>query len=402
MSSFFQKIWGTINNLASLSTDASYEEELNRLIQRCKQYKDVNDMIIKQAKLYDTSLRDLSSVGRAAGETYMSIANFRSFPSGASAADSELRPTQTQSAFRSRSVSSFSTVDASERSTSAGSFYLYRGDERRVLAQLGRAERTAHQAQAVFAERISAPIILEGRQFKERYDELRRLKSLYKRCKRRYIQAQRALAAEKAKRVPSMEVQVKLVSKLDEYEEEFKRVTEKLSVHAKGLEDDHHYAVMQHVCGFLLHHYNALVSALRSIKNVVSVAEKHIPEKIQLERLELLVTELQKSFPATDAFDLEGTVNPDPMISKPDSSQSSVGIAEEDPELSWRLQRSEELLCIANAESQRWRSLYLQAERKNRALYLENQRLKGALHATDASNLSRSLERMSSSVLDKH
>ncbi|KAK4532919.1 hypothetical protein CCYA_CCYA14G3776 [Cyanidiococcus yangmingshanensis] len=402
MSSFFQKIWGSIHNLSSFAADASYEEDLNRLIQRCKQYKDVNDMITKQAKLYDTSLRDLSSVGRAAGETYVSIANFRSFPSGTSTTESELRSSHAQIPFRNRSMSSLSTVDASDRSTSAGSFYLYRGEERRVLAQLGRAERTAHQVQAVFAERISAPIILEGRQFKERYDELRRLKSLYKRCKRRYLQAQRALAAEKAKRVPSMEAQVKLVSKLDEYEEEFKRVTERLFVHAKALEDDHHYAVMQHVCGFLLHHYNALVSALRSIKNVVSVAERHIPEKIQLERPESFVVELQKSLPSTDVMEVDAGTSGGPNGSKPESSQSSIGIAEEDPELTWKLQRSEELLCVANAESQRWRSLYLQAERKNRALYLENQRLRSALQGKDVSLLGRPTERASASKLEEH
>jgi len=400
MSAFFAKVRGAFQNVTSFAADASYDEELNRLIQRCKQYKDVNDMIIKQAKLYDTSLRDLSSVGRAAGETYMSIASFRSFPGGAVAGESDLRLAQAQGSFRTRSISSLSTADASDRSTGAGSFYLYRSDERRVLAQLGRAERAAHQAQAVFAERISAPIILEGRQFKERYDELRRLKSLYKRCKRRYIQAQRALASEKAKRVPSMEAQVKLVAKLAENEEEFKRVTEKLFVHAKALEDEHHYSVMQHVCGFLLHHYNALVISLRAIKNVIAIAEKHIPEKIQLERLESLAIELHKLLPSAEAFEHAGLGGTDAVPSLPDSSQSSSAGREDESELRLRIQRSEELLSVANAESQRWKMLYLQAERKNRALYLENHRLKNMMHGVDCSSIRDDRQSTSSFMFD--
>jgi hypothetical protein len=50
--------------------------------------------------------------------------------------------------------------------------------------------------------------------------------------------------------------------------------------------------------------------------------------------------------------------------------------------------------------AQRWKMLYLQAERKNRALYLENHRLKNMMHGVDCSSIRDDRQSTSSFMFD--
>ncbi|KAK4538331.1 hypothetical protein CDCA_CDCA17G4356 [Cyanidium caldarium] len=378
-----ESLWDSIREMTRMSSEPVYDDELKCLLLRCKQYKDVNDMIVKQAKLYHQSLTELSSVGRAAGETYVSISNFRRFvPSegilnsggGGGVAVRSRRSSSALAGPRGRSNSSGGSGSRDVRALAAManvSTHLYPPEERQMLVQLGRAERAAHQVQAVFAERISAPIVLEGKRFKERYDELRRLKAQYKRARAQYFDAQHKLDAERAKRVPSMEAQVKLVTKLATLEEEFDNATEKLFVHARALEEEHMYAMSQHVCGFLIHHYNALVSALRVLKRVVPAAERYIPEKIHIEAA------------AEDAGEAERLPprGPLPRHSPDDGhgrERRSSGAAPKSlpsEELLQRLQRQKEARHVPKTEVQRLQEMHMRAQREIQALRNQNERL---------------------------
>jgi len=96
-------------------------------------------------------------------------------------------------------------------------------------------------------ERVSNPIIREGRRFHEKYMELHRLKEQYKNCKLRYLEAQKSLNKELSKPKTSMEAQVKGWAKVDELRREYTNISSHLLRFATQLEQEHHQALLEHV-----------------------------------------------------------------------------------------------------------------------------------------------------------
>lgn len=96
-------------------------------------------------------------------------------------------------------------------------------------------------------ERVSNPIIREGRRFHEKYMELHRLKEHYKNCKMRYLEAQKSLNKELSKPKASMEAQVKGWAKVDELRREYNNIASQLLRFATQLEQEHQQSLLEHV-----------------------------------------------------------------------------------------------------------------------------------------------------------
>eukprot|EP00871_Galdieria_phlegrea_P003035 jgi/Galph1/3732/GphlegSOOS_G2418.1 len=256
-------LWSSaVSVVPSVSAVSSYiyddDEELRNILLSCKKYRDTMDMVVRAAKAYRKSLGELAVAGKAAGEVYTCVADFTK-----SKFEEERRRSQNHFVFGSRRDNTSVIFD--EENVSSNSF-LYPENIRKLLTVLGDAERNAHDGTTLFMERVSNPIITEGRKFHEKYVELHRLKEQYKNCKVRYLEAQRSLNKELTKPKASMEAQVKGWAKVDELRREYNNISSHLLRFATELEQEHQQSLLEHVASFIIHHYGTLSASLDAVR----------------------------------------------------------------------------------------------------------------------------------------
>ncbi|EME27171.1 hypothetical protein Gasu2_36020 [Galdieria sulphuraria] len=255
-------LWSSaVSVVPSVSSVSSYiyddDEELRTILLSCKKYRDTMDMVVRAAKAYRRSLGELAVAGKAAGEVYTCVADFTK-----STFEEERRRSQAHSMFGTRRDTSSVVFEDQEGNTK----FLYPENIRNLLTVLGEAEKNAHDGTSLFMERVSNPIIREGRRFHEKYMELHRLKEHYKNCKMRYLEAQKSLNKELSKPKTSMEAQVKGWAKVDELRREYSNISSHLLRFATQLEQEHHQALLEHAGAFILHHYGTLSASLDAVK----------------------------------------------------------------------------------------------------------------------------------------
>lgn len=256
-------LWSSaVSVVPSVSSVSSYiyddDEELRTILLSCKKYRDTMDMVVRAAKAYRRSLGELAVAGKAAGEVYTCVAEF----SKSTFEEERRRSHAAHSMFGTRRDTS--SIAFEDQSTNAKS--LYPENIRNLLTVLGEAEKNAHDGTTLFMERVSNPIIREGRRFHEKYMELHRLKEHYKNCKMRYLEAQKSLNKELSKPKASMEAQVKGWAKVDELRREYNNIASQLLRFATQLEQEHQQSLLEHAGSFILHHYGTLSASLDAVK----------------------------------------------------------------------------------------------------------------------------------------
>jgi hypothetical protein len=267
---YMTTLWSSaVSVVPSVSSASNYiyddDEELRTILLSCKKYRDTMDMIVRAAKAYRRSLGELAVAGKAAGEVYTCVAEFSK-----STFEEERRRSQAHSVFGTRRDTSSIVFEDQDGSTK----FLYPENIRNILTVLGEAEKNAHDGTTLFMERVSNPIIREGRRFHEKYMELHRLKEQYKNCKLRYLEAQKSLNKELSKPKTSMEAQVKGWAKVDELRREYTNISSHLLRFATQLEQEHHQALLEHAGAFILHHYGTLSASLDAVKPALKLVRE--------------------------------------------------------------------------------------------------------------------------------